>query len=58
MADNDQQIDFFCIDNHMEKPVSQSSPKEIAEAIEGDRVLQVVAVGRAGALLLVRISRG
>lgn len=34
MADNEQQVDFFCVGNHMDKPVSQSSPEEIAEAIE------------------------
>lgn len=34
MADDGQQIDFFCVGNHMPKPVRESSPAEIAEAIE------------------------
>jgi len=34
MEDDGQQIDFFCVGNHMPKPVRQSSPEEVAEAIE------------------------
>lgn len=34
MADDDQQIDFFCVGNHMPKSVSQCTPEELTEYIE------------------------